>query len=92
MGKESVVSRPFTRALASALRASTTQNQQRANTNKRPASEDKDVTAAPNKKKKREVLEDISNVTLNAPKLEVVQKFICVNAFLPVISVKILYK
>ncbi|XP_056848609.1 cyclin-A2-3-like isoform X3 [Raphanus sativus] len=74
MGKENAVSRPFTRALASALRASEatsgTQIQQRANT-KRPASEDKDVTAAPNKKKKREVLEDISNVTFNAPKLEV---------------------
>ncbi|KAF2618815.1 hypothetical protein F2Q68_00040803 [Brassica cretica] len=68
MVKENAVSRPFTRALASALRASTTQNQQRANT-KRPASEDKNVTA-PNKKKRRAVLGDISNVTFNAPKLE----------------------
>ncbi|CAN6896113.1 unnamed protein product [Brassica oleracea] len=69
MVKENAVSRPFTRALASALRASTTQNQQRANT-KRPASEDKNVTA-PNTKKRRAVLGDISNVTFNAPKLEV---------------------
>ncbi|KAF2588988.1 hypothetical protein F2Q70_00040113 [Brassica cretica] len=68
MVKENAVSRPFTRALASALRASTTQNQQRANT-KKPASEDKNVTA-PNKKKRRAVLGDISNVTFNAPKLE----------------------
>ncbi|KAG2256968.1 hypothetical protein Bca52824_076262 [Brassica carinata] len=68
MVKENAVSRPFTRSLASALRASTTQNQQRANT-KRPASEDKNVTA-PNKKKRRAVLGDISNVTFNAPKLE----------------------
>ncbi|CAH8388876.1 unnamed protein product [Eruca vesicaria subsp. sativa] len=72
MGKEKGVSRPFTRALASALRASeatsTTQNQQRANT-KRPASEDKNV-AAPNKKKRRAALGDISNVTFNAAKPE----------------------
>ncbi|CAH2037495.1 unnamed protein product [Thlaspi arvense] len=72
MGMENAVSRPFTRALASALRASeatsTTQNQQRANT-KRPALEDKDVTA-PNKKKKRTVLGDISNVSFRAAKLE----------------------
>ncbi|KAG5390841.1 hypothetical protein IGI04_032382 [Brassica rapa subsp. trilocularis] len=68
MWNENYVSRPFTRALASALRASTTQNQQRANT-KRPASEDKNVTA-PNKKNKRAVLADISNASFNAPKLE----------------------
>lgn len=70
MWNENYVSRPFTRALASALRASTTQNQQRANT-KRPASEDKNVTA-PNKKNKGAVLADISNASFNAPKLEVV--------------------
>ncbi|CAH8382515.1 unnamed protein product [Eruca vesicaria subsp. sativa] len=74
MGKENAVSRPFTRALASALRASggtsTTHNQQRANT-KRPASEDNNITEPPNKKKKRVVLGDISNVVgFNAAKLE----------------------
>ncbi|ESQ35246.1 hypothetical protein EUTSA_v10007623mg [Eutrema salsugineum] len=72
MGKENAVSRPFTRAFASALRASeatsTTQNQQRANT-KRPALEDMNVTA-PNKKKKRAVLGDISNVSFNAAQLK----------------------
>uniref|UniRef100_A0A1J3CSD6 Cyclin-A2-3 n=1 Tax=Noccaea caerulescens TaxID=107243 RepID=A0A1J3CSD6_NOCCA len=74
MGKENAVSRPFTRAFASALRASevtsttTTQNQQRANT-KRPALEDPKATA-PFKKKKRAVLGDISNVSFNAAKLE----------------------
>lgn len=78
MGKENAVSRPFTRAFASALRASevtstttTTQNQQRANT-KRPALEDPKATA-PFKKKKRAVLGDISNVSFNAAKLEVVK-------------------
>lgn len=67
MGKENAVSRPFTRAFASALRASTTQNQQRVNT-KRPASEDKNITASPSKKKKkkRAVLGDISSISLNA--------------------------
>ncbi|KAG2268422.1 hypothetical protein Bca52824_062977 [Brassica carinata] len=76
MRKENAVSRPFTRAFVSALRASesastTTQNQQRANT-KRPASEDViNVTAPPNKKKKRAVLGDISNVSsTNTAKLE----------------------
>ncbi|KAH0921590.1 hypothetical protein HID58_021608, partial [Brassica napus] len=73
MGKENVVSRPLTRAFASALRASeaasTTHNQQRANT-KRPASEDLNVTAPPNKRKKRAVLGDISNVSFNAAQLE----------------------
>ncbi|CAF2083344.1 BnaA06g10270D [Brassica napus] len=71
MGKENVVSRPLTRAFASALRASeaasTTENQQRAKT-KRPASED--VTAPPNKKKKRVVLGDISNVSFSVAQLE----------------------
>ncbi|CAH8353841.1 unnamed protein product [Eruca vesicaria subsp. sativa] len=62
MGKENVVSRPFTRAFASALRASeAASTTQRANT-KRPASEDVNVSAPPNKKKKRAVLGDISNV------------------------------
>lgn len=75
MGKENSVSRPFTRAFASALRASeassTTQNQQRANT-KRPASEDKSISSlTPNKKMKRVALGDISNVGFNAAKLEV---------------------
>lgn len=74
MGKENAVSRPVTRALASALRASevasTTQNQQRANT-KRPALEDKNATA-PKKKKRRTVLGDISNVSFNASKLDAV--------------------
>ncbi|KAG2321319.1 hypothetical protein Bca4012_055648 [Brassica carinata] len=74
MGKENAVSRPFTRAFASALRASeaasATQNQQRANT-KRPASENKSITSlTPNKKRKRVVLGDISNVGFNAAKLE----------------------
>lgn len=75
MGKENAVSRPFTRAFASALRASTTQNQQRVNT-KRPASEDKNITASPSKKKKkkRAVLGDISSISLNASaRLEVVK-------------------
>ncbi|KAG5392326.1 hypothetical protein IGI04_022289 [Brassica rapa subsp. trilocularis] len=71
MGKENVVSRPLTRAFASALRASeaasTTENRQRANT-KRPASED--VTAPPNKRKKRAVLGDISNVSFSVAQLE----------------------
>ena len=74
MEKENAVSRPFTRAFASALRASTTHNQQRAN-RKRPASEeDKNITAPTfnKKKKKRAVLGDISNVGFNAAKLEVV--------------------
>ncbi|KAF3496687.1 hypothetical protein DY000_02057610 [Brassica cretica] len=71
MGKENAVSRPFTRAFASALRASTTHNQQRAN-RKRPASEeDQNITAlTSNKKKKRVVLGDISNVGFNATKIE----------------------
>ncbi|CAF2050581.1 BnaA09g56610D [Brassica napus] len=71
MVQENAVSRPFTRAFASSLRASTTRNQQRAN-RKRPASEeDKNITAhTPNKKKKRVVLGDISNVGFNAAKLE----------------------
>ncbi|KAH0866165.1 hypothetical protein HID58_083376 [Brassica napus] len=71
MEKENAVSRPFTRAFASSLRASTTHNQQRAN-RKRPASEeDKNITApTSNKKKKRVVLGDISNVGFNAAKLE----------------------
>lgn len=80
MGKENVVSRPLTRAFASALRASeaasTTHNQQRANT-KRPASEDLNVTAPPNKRKKRAVLGDISNVSFNAAQLEVVKTASC---------------
>lgn len=76
MGKENVVSRPLTRAFASALRASTTENQQRANT-KRPASEDVNVTAPPNKKKKRAVLGDISNASFSAAKLEVVKTASC---------------
>ncbi|VVA91452.1 unnamed protein product [Arabis nemorensis] len=71
MGKENAMSRPVTRAFASALRAlevtSTTQNQQRPNT-KRPALEDENATAP--KKMKREVLGDISNVSFNAAKLE----------------------
>ncbi|KAJ0253465.1 Cyclin-A2-3 [Hirschfeldia incana] len=72
MGKENAVSRPVTRAFASTLRASTTQNQQRANT-KRPASEVKNITAPPDKKKKKKkrvVLGDISNVGFVAAKLE----------------------
>ncbi|XP_033134682.1 cyclin-A2-3 isoform X3 [Brassica rapa] len=72
MVQENAVSRPFTRAFASSLRASTTHNQQRAN-RKRPASEEdkKNITApTPNKKKKRVVLGDISNVGFNAAKLE----------------------
>ncbi|CAH8252434.1 unnamed protein product [Arabidopsis lyrata] len=68
MGKENAVSRPFTRSLASALRASevtsTTQNQQRVNT-KRPALEDTRATG-PNKRKKRAVLGEITNVNSNA--------------------------
>lgn len=82
MGKENVVSRPLTRAFASALRASgavasttTTQNQQRAST-KRPASEDVNNVTAPNKKKKRAALGDISNGTFNEVKLEVVKNCI----------------
>lgn len=74
MGKDNVVSRPVTRAFASALRASevisTTQNQKRPNT-KRPALEDENATAL--KKMKRAVLGDISNVSFNAAKLEVVK-------------------
>ncbi|CAD5312820.1 unnamed protein product [Arabidopsis thaliana] len=72
MGKENAVSRPFTRSLASALRASevtsTTQNQQRVNT-KRPALEDTRATG-PNKRKKRAVLGEITNVNSNADILE----------------------
>ncbi|KAJ0257088.1 Cyclin-A2-4 [Hirschfeldia incana] len=73
MGKENAVSRPFTRAFVSALRASeaasSTQNQQRVNT-KRPASEDVSNVTAPNKKKKRVALGDISNVSFSEAKLE----------------------
>ncbi|AAF71982.1 Putative cyclin [Arabidopsis thaliana] len=72
MGKENAVSRPFTRSLASALRASevtsTTQNQQRVNT-KRPALEDTRATG-PNKRKKRAVLGEITNVNSNTAILE----------------------
>ncbi|XP_010497255.1 PREDICTED: cyclin-A2-3 isoform X2 [Camelina sativa] len=72
MGKENDVSRPFTRARASALRAaemtSTTQNQQRANA-KRPALEDTRATA-PNKRRKRVALGEITNVNSNADILE----------------------
>ncbi|KAF8054733.1 hypothetical protein N665_1318s0003 [Sinapis alba] len=78
MGKENDVSRPFTRAFVSALRASeaastTTQNQQRVNT-KRPASEDVNVTAPNKKKKKRAVLGDISNVKLEEKDIKQVNK------------------
>ncbi|CAN8293235.1 unnamed protein product [Cochlearia groenlandica] len=72
MGNENVVSRPITRALASALRASEVtdvmQNQHRANT-KRPALDDMNITA-PNKKRKRAVLGDISNVSFDAAMLK----------------------
>ncbi|KAL1218429.1 Cyclin-A2-3 [Cardamine amara subsp. amara] len=72
MGKENAVSRPVTRAFASALRSSevtsSTQNHRRANT-KRPALEDTNVTA-PNKRKKRAALAEITNVNSNAAILE----------------------
>lgn len=75
MGKENAVSRPVTRAFASTLRSSevtsTTQNQRRANT-KRPALEDTNATA-PNKRKKRAALGEITNVNSNAAILEVVK-------------------
>ncbi|CAN8305089.1 unnamed protein product [Cochlearia groenlandica] len=64
MGNENVVSRPFTRALASALRASevtfVTQNQQRENM-KRPALEDMKAPSPKKMKKTQAVLRDITN-------------------------------